>query len=308
MKKVFMFSGLGSQYHKMGHHLYQDNAQFQSYIKEIDQMARDICDFSVIDYLYHQNFKQSDDFSNTLPSYISLFALEVAVAQTLKSNAILPDAIYGSSLGTIIGSVIAGCISPENALKCLHKQANLFERECPEGRMLAVLDSIEVFHFDTELQDISELSGINFDKNFLLTTSVNHIDRVKEILQESGHNFQVMPVSRPYHSSMINSLKGDFLNTYSFLGQHKPNVPFYCSSTQVELNCIDAQKIWNAIRKPIRILDSITALDESGPHHYIDCGPSGTLATICKYALPQTSGSKITQLMSPFKRTSELVL
>jgi malonyl CoA-acyl carrier protein transacylase len=60
---------------------------------------------------------------------------------------------------------------------------------------------------------------------------------------------------------------------------------------------------WEIVRRPVRFRQTIELLEQSGPHRYIDLGPSGTLATFVKYHGSRSKQSEAVALMTRFGGT-----
>lgn len=113
-KIVFLFSGQGSQYQKMGKDLFLNNSVFKESITESDLIIRKHLDRSLVDELYY-----SDDtnFSELLIAHPSITAIEVAMIKVMQDCGITPDYVFGQSFGEFATSVASGICSTTNTLK-----------------------------------------------------------------------------------------------------------------------------------------------------------------------------------------------
>ena len=98
-KNVFLFSGQGSQYFRMGEHLYQNDERFRTHMDQLDRIPKKLIKRSVIDILYNENHKKSEEFKRTLHTHPAIFMVEYCLARTLMDYGILPDILIGASLG-----------------------------------------------------------------------------------------------------------------------------------------------------------------------------------------------------------------
>ncbi|MGO4779982.1 hypothetical protein AB4084_31365, partial [Lysobacter sp. 2RAB21] len=78
------------------------------------------------------------------------------------------------------------------------------------------------------------------------------------------------------------------------------HLPLVCCEQAAVLTDLPDDFFWRAVRRPIRLRDTIAQLESQGPHRYIDVGPSGTMATFAKYALPAGSASTVHPALTPY--------
>jgi hypothetical protein len=63
---------------------------------------------------------------------------------------------------------------------------------------------------------------------------------------------------------------------------------------------VSGDYFWDVVRRPIRFRETAARLEGQRGRHYIDIGPSGTLATFLKYSLPARTSSSIHAILTPF--------
>lgn len=307
MTTVFMFSGMGSQYYQMGASLYARNRTFCHHLRALDTVLQDRHRVSVLDVIYAKEKTLSQPFDDIVLSGLAIFMMEVSLVRTLQERGVMPDVLLGSSLGTIVASVVSGCIMEEDAIDLLFQSGTIMRDSCGEGAMLAILANSSVHRDYPELHQSTEIAGVNFDNNFIISLPGQDIDRVTATLNANSIVYQQMPIRRAYHSTWIEPAKEGILHAYSSIGKRRPNLPIYCCSSSDPVQFVESNRLWQAMREPMRLSETINFLEKSGTKHYIDVGPTGTLATCLKYILPPTSASQITQVMSPM-RLDDIVL
>ncbi len=146
----------------------------------------------------------------------------------------------------------------------------------------------------------SELAGINFNQHFIVAGLDERLNRIESFLKEQEKAFQRLWVTHAFHSRWIDQARRlylEYLNNHEFKG------------LEVELiSCMDAQKVrempetylWDVIRRPMRVSETIQKLEGAGPCVYIDLSPTGTLATFVKYNLGAKSRSEVHALMTAY--------
>lgn len=299
MKTVFLFSGQGSQYFQMGRKLFDASPEFRRQMQAHDEIARDCCGLSVIDHIYGDR-KPADPFDGTLPAAISICVTTLALAATLMHHGVMPDSVMGASLGVFPAAVVAGAVSAEDALTMIARQSRSFEQSCVAGAMIAVLAEPGLFQQLPVLRNSAEIAALNFDRHFVVALPAAHVAAVEAELKARDVVFQRMSVSRAFHSRWIDAAEAPFKAATDATRLKAPRMPLACCAPAAFVETIDADTLWNAVRRPIRLQSTLEMLAAQGPARYIDVGPSGTLATFVKYVLPRGGDFTTHPVLTPY--------
>ena len=304
MSTVFMYSGQGSQYYQMGKDLFNHDNTFAHHMKQIDAAIAKVLGMSILEQIYAKGRTFNDPFDDVILSGMAILTLELSLTRTLMEKGLTPDILLGSSFGTLVATVVAQCMTENDAIESLIKHGELFKNEGLAGSMIAVLADAQLYEQNPLLQSLSQLAGVNFDNSFVLSLPLDNLSKVETILKDAGVTYQKLPVTRAYHSRWINSVEQQFLSLYGSKTYQKPQIPIVCTSRSLPLVNVNADTLWQVVRGPINFQKTTQWLETAGPqkapHTYIDMGPSGTLATFLKYTLPPQSGSTICHILSPF--------
>lgn len=115
-KVVFLFSGHGSQYPRMGQELYTSQPAFQQTIDDCDAILRSYLDISISRVLY----QDSERFFGTWdPTYLfpALFTVDYALFRLWQAWGVRPDLVAGISVGEFAAACAANVFSLEDALR-----------------------------------------------------------------------------------------------------------------------------------------------------------------------------------------------
>src|SRR5690349_3091584 len=104
-RTVWMFSGQGSQYFRMGRDLYDTDPAFREAMSQCDRHLKVLMGESILDVIYHgSESRASVEFDNILHTHPALFCVQYSLAQTLLRRNLKPDLLLGYSLGEFVGA------------------------------------------------------------------------------------------------------------------------------------------------------------------------------------------------------------
>jgi trans-AT polyketide synthase, acyltransferase and oxidoreductase domains len=302
---IFMLSGQGSQYFGMGKDLFEKQSAFRKWMLTLDATIKHTVGFSIISVLFDKTKKKSDLFNKTLHTHLSLFTVEYSLVKTFIELGIKPDYLLGHSLGEIIAITLSEILSIEDVVFLLSKQAELSEKYCPAGGMIAVFDNSRLYSENRLLNENSDLVSVSFDSHFIISGHKDKIKKIKTFLDLTRTLNQELPVSVAFHSSLIDPIAEEFNRYLSSVRYREPTLPIISCLCADVISKISTDHLWKVFREPIlfretiRNLESDTYFKRSGCT-YIDLSPSSTLSTLLKYVLPDRSRSDVHSVMSPF--------
>lgn len=299
-KTVFMFSGQGAQYYQMGRQLYDEHPGFRLWMRRLDGLAQALGSAEVLTALYAS--PKEVVFEETALTHPAIFMVEYALAQCLLESGLRSDLVLGASLGSFAAAAVGGYLTVEEAMAGVLRQAAAFAAGCAPGGMIAVLGAPALYETEEFLHRHGELAAVNFDGHFVVAAPEAALTGIEAGLQRCALTFQRLPVGYAYHSTHIEGARAPFASWLDTLGRRSGAVPLGCCAQAATLDELPADFLWRVVRAPIRFADTVAHLERQGPHRYIDVGPSGTLATFVKYALPPGSASSVHAVLTPYGR------
>lgn len=299
-RRVFLFSGQGSQTYAMAADLYRHNPEFRRHLTDLDARFQAILGHSVVSVLYG-GAPRSEPLSDILISHPAIFMVEYALAQVMIGSGLTPEAVVGASLGEIAAATIAGSIPLGTAVSLVANQARVFSRAPQRGGMVAVLHDLEAARSLGLFERGVELAAVNYDSNFVVTGDAPALASVKALLRQRGIAFQELPVSYAFHSSLLDDLR-EQLSWPADEAVSTFGVPFWSCSAAGLVDRLDTDHFWRVLRHRVRLHDTIALLEAEGPCDYIDVGPAGSFATAVKRILAKQAApaSRLFPLLNPF--------
>ena len=130
---VWVFSGQGSQWAAMGADLLANEPVFAATVAEVEPLIAAESGFSVTEAMSAPETVTGID--RVQPT---LFAMQVALAATMKSYGVRPGAVIGHSLGEAAAAVVAGALSLEDGVRVICRRSRLMARIAGAGAMASV--------------------------------------------------------------------------------------------------------------------------------------------------------------------------
>jgi malonyl CoA-acyl carrier protein transacylase len=296
-----MFSGLGSQAYHMGRPLFEHNPAFRDWMQRLDRLARPYAGRSVLDDLYDPRHSASDPFHALIEASIGIYMVEVAAAQALRAAGVEPEWLLASSLGFFAAATIAGCLEPEEALAALTTQMRAVETHCPPGGMLAVLGPVALCD-DPDIAGLCEIAAVNAPSHFVVASDTAGLKAVERRFHQLEAPCHRLDIGYGFHSRWIDQARAPLERLLAAVAGRRPRIPIMCCARASTIDVLTPERSWTIAREPVRLYDTIRALEACGPHLYVDAGPSASLAATLKGALPTASRSRVAPTMTRFNR------
>lgn len=298
---VFMFSGQGSQYRAMGSELFTYNRAFRSSIEMAESIMMEETGRSLIKEVFYESEKIFDDLIVTHPAIV---AIEIAMINVMADMDIVPNVVFGCSLGEFAAAVAAGVWSPQEALKASIEQARIIEQCVVTGGMTAVLSKrTDELTLAMEQSEIF-LASDNFNEHFTISGTTINLEKFELLLKKLRITYQRLPIKFPFHTHHVDAARPrNEAHDSKILGSASKAHLYSPLHEKVMFTLTSPGYLWDAIRWPFNCSKVCRAMeDHYGPCLYIDLGPSGTMASFVKYNLSSSNHQSITHpVLTPFK-------
>lgn len=283
-KLAFLFPGQASQYCGMGRDL---AANFPE-SKAVFDAADSALGFSVSQICFEGSEDALKLTENTQPAILTV---STAAYRALEKQGIVPDFVAGHSLGEYSALVAAGGLDFSAAVKLVRGRGKYMQEAVPSGQgaMAAILGLSP-----TEVADICKKAAeneivspanLNSPEQTVISGSAAAVKRAVEIASQSGAKRAViLPVSAPFHCALMTPaqqrLEAD-LRATQFSALKIPlisNVDAQAISTGEEAR--DA--LIRQVTAPVRWLDSVREMIESGVTVFVEVGPGKVLTGLLR--------------------------
>jgi len=282
-----IFPGQGSQLVGMGKEFYEK----YDLVKKLFREADDTLKFPISKLILEGPKEELDLTTNTQPA---IFVISYSIFSVVKKefNIDLNKAKYfaGHSLGEYSALSCAGYLNFSDTLKILRIRGDAMQNSVPKGQggMVAVLGStvenIEKILKNNEQKLTAQIANDNSEGQIVLSGKTEDLDKLILILKESSIKNIKLPVSAPFHSSLMSKATDIMtveLNKLSFKNTEKKlisNVTAEEISNTEELKSLLIKQIENRVRWRESVINMI----KNGVNHFIEIGPGKVLSGLVK--------------------------
>ena len=117
---VWVFSGFGAQHRKMAKELYLSNPLFASCLDAVDELIDFEAGYRMSELILDDS--QTYELEN---SQVGIFAIQVALVDTLKALGAKPEAVIGHSMGEVAAAYATGGLGLEDAVRVICVRSRL---------------------------------------------------------------------------------------------------------------------------------------------------------------------------------------
>jgi polyketide synthase 5 len=269
---VWVFSGHGSQWAAMGAELLANEPVFAATVAEAEPLIARESGFSVTEAMTaHEVVTGVERVQPTL------FAMQVALAATMKSYGVRPGAVIGHSLGETAAAVVAGALSLEDGVRVICRRSRLMSRIAGSGAMASVVLPAQ--------QVLSELmaGGVNDVVIAVVASPESTViggapETVRELVaawEEREVMAREVAIDLASHTPQVEPILADLSDSLVEIAPRTPEVPFYSTSLfdPREQAVCDARYWVDNLRRTVRFAAAVQAAMEDGYRIFAELAP-----------------------------------
>jgi [acyl-carrier-protein] S-malonyltransferase len=213
-----------------------------------------------------------------------------------------PDFVAGHSLGEYTALVAAGALAFRDAVPLVRLRAQAMQEAVPigEGAMAAILglddDALRAACNEAAQGEVVEPVNFNAPSQVVIAGHKAAVERGMAAAKARGARRAIaLPVSAPFHSSLLKPAADRLARHLAGITVNAPRLPVV-NNVDVAVES-DPQRIRDALARqacgPVRWVEVVRRLAESGVDHVVECGPGNVLAALTRRIEERLQGHAI---------------
>ena len=285
--RAVLFPGQGSQYVGMGSDFYNKFDLVKKIFKTVDQTLG----FSISKIILNGPEEELKLTQNTQPAIMTVgISIFTVLKEEIGLNLNNSRFFAGHSLGEYTALVCAGSLTIERAAYLLNERGKSMQEAVPSGQgaMMAVLGmSVEEVEKEISLlskEEVCEIANDNSNAQVVVSGNKKTIQTFFEILKKKRKKGILLPVSAPFHSSLMKNASEnmkDKIKNSNFL-KPKPNIiSNVTAKEETDINKIKPLLV-DQITARVRWRESVNYMIKQGVTEFLEIGPGKVLSGLVK--------------------------
>ena len=272
-KVAFVFPGQGSQKVGMGRDAFEASDAARSVFEEADEALGE----SLSQLCFEGPEEDLKLTSNTQPAVLTA---SIAILRALDAPF---DVVAGHSLGEYSAHVAAGTLELGDAVRLVRKRGEYMQEAVPygEGSMAAVLkaDRSLVERICAEVPGLVEAVNYNTPQQIVIAGETSAVSEAGTKLQAAGARASTLPVSAPFHSSLMEPAEARLRADIEQIALSDPRVPVYVNVDAKPIRDSAAAKdaLVRQVSRPVLWEESVRKMIDDGVSLFVEVGPGRVL-------------------------------
>jgi len=296
--KAILFPGQGSQIVGMGSEFYNNFPAIKKLFAEADEILK----FKISKIILDGPEAELKLTQNTQPA---ILLVSYSIFTVLKNEYDFSfDKIKyfaGHSLGEYSSLLCANSLSFEDSLCLLFERGKSMQEAVPIGMggMLAILGS-EIVEINNYIQQIKskgvcEIANDNANGQIIVSGNIEAIEELKKILKNNKKKCILLPVSAPFHCSLMNPAANKMKKKIDAVKFKSPDFNIISNVTALPVTSPEDIKkfLVQQICSKVRWRESMLFISEQKVQDFIEIGPGKVLTGLVKRILPNSNSFSI---------------
>ena len=300
---VWVFSGHGSQWAGMGADLLANEPVFAATIAAAEPLIARESGFSVTEAMMAPEVVTGVD--RVQPT---LFAMQVAMAATMKAYGVRPGAVIGHSLGETAAAVVAGALSLEDGARVICRRSRLMARIAGSGAMASVVLPAQQVLSELMARGINDvvISVVASPESTVIGGAPETVRELVAAWEQREVMAREVAIDLASHTPQVEPILDDLSEALAELAPKTPEVPFYSTSLfdPREQPVCNARYWVDNLRRTVRFAAAVQAAMEDGYRVFAELAPHPLLT----HPLEQNARSLDMPMaaLAPMRREQEL--
>lgn len=275
---VFVFTGQGAQWWKMGQDLLEREPVFRGVLEDIDKHLKPLAGWSLIEEMTKD--EELSQINRTNIAQPAIFGLQIALAELWKSWGVMPSKVVGHSVGEVAAAYVAGAYTLEDAVKVIYHRSRLQDQTGGKGRMVAAgLSQSEAKKAIAGREDQVQVAVINSPGMVTLAGDTEPLEEIVAELEEQGRFVRWLRIDYAFHTHQMEPIKDELLEVLADIKPRATTIPYISTVTGglVAGEKIDGEYWWKNVREAVLFAPAVSGLIRSGEDSFLELGPHPAL-------------------------------
>lgn len=283
---VWIFSGQGSQWARMGAELLATEPVFAATVAAAEPLIASESGFSVTEAMTAPQIVTGID--RVQPT---LFTMQVALAATMRSYGVRPGAVIGHSLGEAAAAVVAGALSLEDGARVICRRSRLMSTIAGAGAMASVELPAQQVLSELRARAVNDVvvAVVASPQSTVIGGAKQTVCDLAAAWERRGLMSREIAVDVASHSPQVDPILDELTDALAELEPMTPEVPFYSATLydpREEPVCDAGYWVGN-VRNMVRFAPAVRAALEDGYRVFAELAPHPLLT----HAVEQTAGN-----------------
>jgi polyketide synthase 5 len=280
---VWVFSGHGSQWAEMGTAALASEPVFAATIAALEPLIARESGFSVTEAM--TSAEKVTGMDRVQPT---IFAMQVAMAETMKAHGVTPGAVIGHSMGEAAAAVVSGALSLDDGVKVICRRSKLMATIAGSGAMASVELPAKQVLSELAARGVRDvvLAVVSSPQSTVVGGATGSIRELVDHWESRGIMAREVAVEVASHSPQVDPILDELTEVLDDLEPMEPTVPYYSSTLYDPRDPADYDAYYWAdnLRHTVRFAAAVQAALEDGYRVFGELSPHPLLT----YAVEQT--------------------
>ncbi len=283
---VWVFSGQGSQWPAMGAQLLVAEPVFAATVAQLETLIAGESGFSVTAAMTAPEVVTGD--ARLQPT---VFAVQIALAATMKAYGARPGAVIGYSMGEVAAAVVSGALSLEDGVRVICRRSRLMSRIAGAGIMASVEMPAKQVLSELTLGGIKDVvvGVVASPQSTVISGSTQTVRDLMAAFELRDLMVRQAVIDVAAHSPLVDPILDDLAQELAEIKPLPPEVPFYSATgfdPREEPLCNNKYWVRN-LRNTVRFAAAVRAALEDGYRAFAELSPHPMLT----HAIDRTAAS-----------------